>query len=83
MSSSLHPSIVYKFPCGGSNATYYGKTKRHFKVRMCEHLGISALTGKGVKGDGDAAIEEHLLFCNHAPDFENFLLLTATILKLR
>ena len=39
---------------------------------MCEHLGISALTEKRVKGDGDSAIKGHLLFCNHAPDFENF-----------
>ena len=42
----LCSGIVYKFQCGSCNATYYGKTKRHFKVRMCEHLGISALTGK-------------------------------------
>ena len=28
------------------NATYYGKTKRHFKVQICERLGISHLTGK-------------------------------------
>ena len=39
---------------------------------MCEHLGILALTGKRVKGD------EHLLFCNHAPDFEDFSTLTTT-----
>ena len=51
------------------------KTKRHFKVRMCEHLGISALTGKRVKGDDDSAIKEHLLFCNHKPDFEDFSIL--------
>ena len=68
----LYSSIVYKFQCGSSNATYYGKTKRHFKVRMCEHLGISALTGKRVKGDDDSAIKGHLLFCNHTPDFEDF-----------
>ena len=36
----LHSGIVYKFQCGGCNTTYYGKTKHHFKVRMCEHLGI-------------------------------------------
>ena len=41
-------NIVYKFKCGSCNATYYGKSKRHFKVRMCEHLGISALNGKRV-----------------------------------
>ena len=67
--------IVYKFQCGSCNATYYGKTKRHFKVRMWEHFGISALTGKRVKGDDDSAIKEHLLFCNHTPDFEDFSIL--------
>ena len=62
--SVLCSGIVYKFQCASCNATYYGKTKRHFKVRMCEHLGISALTGKRVKGDVDSAIKEHLLFCS-------------------
>ena len=73
--SLLRSGIVYKFLCGSCNATYYGKTKRHFKVRMCKHLGISALTGKRVKGDDDSAIKEHLLFCNHTPDFEDFSIL--------
>ena len=39
---------------------------------MCEHLGISALTGKRVKSDNDSAIKEHLLFCNHTADFKDF-----------
>ena len=73
--SVLRSGIVYKFQCGSCNATYYGKTKRHFKVRICEHLGISALTGKRVKGDDDSAIKEQLLFCNHTPDFEDFSIL--------
>ena len=73
--SVVRSGIVYKFQCGSCNATYYGKTKRHFKVRMCEHLGISALTGKRVKGDDDSAIKEHLLFCNHTPYFEDFSIL--------
>ena len=42
----LLSGLVYKYKCGGCNATYYGKTKHHFKVRICEHLGISHLTGK-------------------------------------
>ena len=33
------------------------------------------LTGNRVKGDDDSAIEQHLLFCNHTPDFENFSIL--------
>ena len=42
---------------------------------MCEHLRISALTGKRVKGDDDSAIKERLLFCNHTPDFRYFSIL--------
>ena len=73
--SVLRSGIVYKFQCGNCNASYYGKTKRHFRVRMCEHLAISALTGKRAKGDNDSAIKDHLLFCNHTPDFEDFSIL--------
>ena len=42
---------------------------------MCEHLGISELTGKRVKGDDDSAIKEHPLFCSHTTDFEDFSIL--------
>ena len=38
--------IYYKFRCSSYNATYYGKTKCHFKVRFSEHMGVSAGTGK-------------------------------------
>ena len=73
----LRSGIVYKFKCGGCNATYYGKTKCHFKVRMCEHLGVSALTGKRVKGDSDSAVKEHHLFCNHSSGFDDFSMLAS------
>ena len=53
----------------------YGKTKPHFKVRMCEHLGVSPFTGKRVKGDNDSAIKEHHLFCNHSSGFDEFSIL--------
>ena len=73
----LRSGIVYKFKCCGCNATYYGKTERHFKVRMCEHLGVSALTGKRVKRDNDFAIREHHLFCNHSSGFDDFSILAS------
>ena len=69
----LRSGIGYKFQCGSCNDNYYGKTKRHFKVRMYEHLWISALTGKN--GGDDSAITEHLWFCNHTPGFEYFSIL--------
>ena len=45
----LRSNIVYKFACGRCNATYYGETCRHFKVRVGEHSGISPLTNKRSK----------------------------------
>ena len=45
----LRSDIIDKFKCGGCNATYYSTTKRHFIFRMCENLGVSALTGKREK----------------------------------
>ena len=74
---SLTYGIVYKFKCGGCNATYYGKTKTRFKVRMCQHLGVSGLTGKRVKGDDDSAVKEHHLFCNHTSGFDDFFILAS------
>ena len=43
---------------------------------MCEHLGISVLTGKRVTGHNDSVIKVHLSLCNHAPDFEDFSILS-------
>ena len=34
----------------------------YFKVRMCEQLAISALTGKRVKGDNDSAIKKNIIY---------------------
>ena len=44
---------------------------------MCEHLGVSALTRKRVKGDNDSAIKKHHLFCNHSSGFEDFFILAS------
>ena len=78
LSKMLLSGLVYRCKCGCCNATYYGKNKRHFKVRICEHLGISHLTGKKVNIDNNklTAIQEHLLCCNYSPSFEDFFILT-------
>ena len=83
----LLSGLVYKYKCSGCNATYYGKTKHHLKVRICEHLGISHIAGKKVKIDNNKlmAIQEHLLCQNYSPSFEDFSILTweSTDLKLK
>ena len=42
---------------------------------MCEHLRVSALTRKRVKGDNVSAIKEHHLFCNNLSGFDDFSVL--------
>ena len=56
-----------------SNLGYYGKTKRHFKVRVCEHLGITILTGKKIKSPKKSAVFDHIFHTSHKAscfDFE-------------
>ena len=74
----LLSGLVFQYKCAGFNATYYGKTKRHFEVRICEHLGISHVTERKVKIDNNKlmAIQQHILCCNYCPSFENFSILT-------
>ena len=43
---------------------------------MREHLRMSTLPGKRVKGDDDSTIKEQYLLYNHLPDFEDFSILT-------
>ena len=70
--------MLYK--CGGCNATYYSKTKHHFKAQICEHIGISHFTGNKVKIKNSKlrASQEHILCCNYCPWFfeEDFSILT-------
>ena len=33
----LRSALVYSYRFGGCNTTYYGKTKRDFKIQICEH----------------------------------------------
>ena len=74
----LLSELVYKYKCVGCNVTYYGKTKHHFKVQICEHLGISHLSGKKVKIDNNKlmAIHKCFLCCNYSPSYEDFSVLT-------
>ena len=50
-------------------ASYYGKTCHHFFTRAAEHMGISNLTGKRLKGVEQSAISDNLLECNCSIDW--------------
>ena len=71
----LSSGVVYKFACGTCNGVYIGKTKRHLKTRYCEHLGISALTGKRVKTTKQTAISDHRKTCPCQANSDSFTII--------
>ena len=44
--NSVRSFVIYRYSCDSCNRVYYGKTRRHYEVRVREHLGISLATGK-------------------------------------
>ena len=69
ISKEMRSLLCYKFQCSSCNATYYGKTKRHLKVRVSEHMGISARTGKNIKSTKNSAVRDHMLVRNNIDTF--------------
>ena len=74
----LCSNIVYKFACGRCNATYYGETCRHFKVRVGEHSGISPLTNKRSKSKKSTAVKDHMVMCDQPVSFDDFKVLVSS-----
>ena len=68
----LHSNLVYKFKCNICNDIYYGETKRHFKARPSEHLGITPLTGNKVKSPKESAVFDHIFHTGHNASFDDF-----------
>ena len=68
--------VLYKYMCNKCNLVYYGKTKRHFKVRAFEHLGVSLRTGKGFtynpKHNNNTAVLNHLQECKCKSSINDF-----------
>ena len=64
--------LVNKFKYNICNDIYYDKTKRRFKVRACELLGITHLTGKNVKSPKESAVYDHIFHKGHNASFDDF-----------
>ena len=75
--------LCYKFQCSTCSATYYGKTKRQFKVSVSEHVGVSVRTSKNIKSTKDSAVRDHMLVCNNIVFFEDFSVLANGINDFR
>ena len=74
----LRSNIVYKFACGRCNASHYGETYRHFKVRVGEHSGISPLTNKQSKSKKSTAVKDHMLMSDQPVSFDDFNVLASS-----
>ena len=61
---NVRSHILYRYTCNGCKAIYIGKTRRHYLVRIFEHLGISLLTHKkytyNPKNTNNSAILNHI-----------------------
>ena len=59
VSPDLKSHVIYEFKCPTCNSGYIGETRVHFKVRSCQHLGISPFTEKPLSGSVNTAITQH------------------------
>ena len=75
---SLKSQLVYNYKCRSCNASYIGQTTRHHKVRVCEHLGISARTGRKLQHSliNASAIKEHMFNQMHEASEEDFTVIS-------
>ncbi len=81
--SAIKSLVVYKFTCGNCNVTYIGKSKRHLKTRVCEHIGVSDRTGRVSGAPRDSAVYQHFMssptpyfrpYCNR-PSIDDFMVI--------
>ena len=74
----MRSNIVYKFAYGRSNAIYYAKTCRRFKVTIGEHSGISPLTNKQSKSKKPTAPKVRMLMRDQLVSFDDFKVLASS-----
>ena len=78
---SSRSSLVYKYVCDRCNSIYVGKTSRHLKSRISEHLGVSYRTGQKLTSPPFSAIRNHIDSSHHnyqITDKQFSILATAT-----
>ena len=68
-------NLIYKYTCECCQAFYIGKTNRQLAVRISEHSGVSARTGKTFKKRPQSDIFDHSEECNTHVKPENFKIL--------
>ena len=74
----LRSNIVYLYKCDCCNASYIGKSERHFCTRRAEHQGRSVRTGNLLSKPPHSAIREHCHSDTHRMKKENFSILNSS-----
>ena len=70
ISKDLQSHVVYKVSCKGCNLFYYGFSDRHLKVRAYDHLGLSYLKKKPIKGV-DTSMKTHCRENDHVATWDD------------
>ena len=74
--NNLRSHLLYKYTCNSCKAIYIGKTRRHYLVRVFEHLGISLRTHKkftyNPNNKCNSAILNHVNCKKCVGDVQNF-----------
>ena len=71
----LASGMIYKFTCNKCKSVYIGESLRHPNRILAEHMGISAFTGKPVRGQIRTAVKDHLIQCRAKAVYEDFEIL--------
>ena len=65
LAAPLCSSVIYRYKCEECSSSYIGSTKRQFRCRIAEHLGVSVRTSKPLQTPNYSAIMEHHCKTNH------------------
>ena len=77
----LCSGIIYKYSCGECDATYVGKSQRHFKSRISEHRGVSVRTGQPLTNPSLSSIRDHAWEKGHRIIDDNFEIITRSAIN--
>ena len=68
----MRSGVIYKYKCGGCQASYVGKTQRSLHQRIMEHSGRSFRTGSLLSKPSNSAIRTHAQEADHPMREGNF-----------
>ena len=69
---SCERTLSFRFQCSDRSITYYRETKRHLKVKVGEHIIVSALIGERDSNKKNV-LKNHCLLSGHACSFNYFI----------